>query len=115
MPVVQHDSRNHGAEDQNHHQQDDFAAREERRGHPLRVSARQEVVDEFRDSPEDDQDRPELANDAPGMDVGVEVLVEEEESDADQRQRPEDRSATVSVSAHLWSLYTPKREIVRRG
>src|SRR5579864_9410188 len=72
------------------------------------MGPRLQVIDELGNAPEDDQNRPELADNAPGMNLRVEILIKKDESDTDQRQSPENRSSTIRVHAHWFNiLYAP--------
>src|SRR5579859_583150 len=59
------------------------------------------IIDQFRKSPENNEDGPELGDDVPGVNVWVEVLVKKYDSDGNQCQRPENRTSTVCVNAHV--------------
>src|SRR5579859_1395828 len=59
------------------------------------------IIDQFRKSPENNEDGPELGDDVPGVNVWVEVLVKKYDSDGNQCQRPENRTSTVCVNAHF--------------
>jgi hypothetical protein len=47
------------------------------------------VIYELRKAPKDDEDRPELGDDLPGMNRRVEVLPKEDDTHPNQRERPE--------------------------
>jgi hypothetical protein len=47
------------------------------------------VIYELRKAPKDDEDRPELGDDVPGMNRRVEVLPKENGTHRNQRERPE--------------------------